>query len=347
AEGMLIIPILIDSCMWKEYKWISETQMLPRDGKCVAVNFMSHYNTVFLDVANRIKEFVEAGLKAEAETLETEWERPSDDLIDIDRLPSTGAKLFGRKDEIKLLDETWKDGEKNILSFVAWGGVGKSTLINKWLEYMDAENYRGAKRVYTWSFYSQGTSERVTSADAFVAHALEWFGDEDPKAGSPWDKGQRLAELIANEKTLLILDGMEPLQSGLDFEKGKIKDAALEVMLRGLAKKNLGLCVITTRLKVPEFDHEKYEDTVESVGLEMISKEAGRSLLRVEGVRGTDAELEGVVEAFGCHALAVNLLGVYLHGIEGHAAKHVAEIPDLPEVEVDDGKHPRRVIEAI
>ncbi|HEG43206.1 MAG TPA: toll/interleukin-1 receptor domain-containing protein, partial [Phycisphaerales bacterium] len=83
-EGMLIIPILIDSCMWKEYKWISETQMLPRDGKCVAVNFMSHYNTVFLDVANRIKEFVEAGLKAEAETLETEWERPSDDLIDID-----------------------------------------------------------------------------------------------------------------------------------------------------------------------------------------------------------------------------------------------------------------------
>jgi tetratricopeptide (TPR) repeat protein len=164
---------------------------------------------------------------------------------------------------------------------------------------------------------------------------------------SPWDKGQRLAELFAKEKTLLVLDGMEPLQSGQEFEKGKIKDAALEVMLRGLAKKNPGLCVVTTRLKVRELEDKRYKETVESVDLEMISREAGRALLRVRNVRGTDAELEEVVEAFGCHALAVNLLGEYLHGIERHEIKHVADIPDLPEVEVDDGKHPRRVIEVI
>ncbi len=287
-------------------------------------------------VIRSVKEFVEK---------KVEPERP--EKIDIDRLPVTGAQLFGRKDEIGLLDEAWDENTKNVLSFVAWGGGGKSTLINKWLEYMGDDNYRGARWVYGWSFYSQGTSERVTSADAFVAHALEWFGDEDmaKNAKSAWDKGQRLAELIAKEKTLLILDGLEPLQSGLDFEKGKIKDSALEVMLRGLAKKNPGLCVITTRLEVPEL--KRYAETAQSVGLEMISKEAGRALLRVEGVRGTDAELEGVVEAFGCHALAVNLLGVYLHGIEGHEIEHAAKIPDLPEVGVDDGKHPRRVIEAI
>ena len=49
------------------------------------------------------------------------------------------------------------------------------------------------------------------------------------------------------EKTLLLLDGMEPLQSSLDFERGKIKDPALAVLVTELAKENPGLCVITTR----------------------------------------------------------------------------------------------------
>ena len=65
------------------------------------------------------------------------------------------------------------------------------------------DNYRGAEKVYAWSFYSQGTSERVTSADLFINQTLEWFGDADPKQGSPWDKGKRLARLINDHKTLL------------------------------------------------------------------------------------------------------------------------------------------------
>ncbi len=80
-----------------------------------------------------------------------------------------------------------------MVSLVAWGGVGKSTLVNKWLEHMAADNYRGARRVFAWSFYSQGTNQPATSADLFIAEALKWFGDADPAQGSPWDKGGRLA----------------------------------------------------------------------------------------------------------------------------------------------------------
>ena len=63
-------------------------------------------------------------------------------------------------------------GKTNVVSLVAWGGVGKSTLVNKWLEALEADNWRGAGRVLGWSFYSQGTDERVTSADQFVDDAL-------------------------------------------------------------------------------------------------------------------------------------------------------------------------------
>jgi tetratricopeptide (TPR) repeat protein len=267
----------------------------------------------------------------------------AEENIDITHLPKTPYELFGRQKEIKILNDAWQSAETNVLSFVAYGGVGKSTLVNKWLEKMRWDNYRGAEKVYGVSFYSQGTKERVTSADKFISDALIWFGDPDPTQGSPWDKGQRLADLVRKQRTLLILDGMEPLQSGHDFEKGKIKDPALSVLVTQLARNNNGLCVITTRESVAELT--RFADGVLQPDLEQISKQAGRALLRVAGVQGSDAELEAASTEFGNHALAINLLGSYLHDIEGHHIQDATAIPDL-DIPEDQGKHPRRVIEA-
>ncbi len=190
---------------------------------------------------------------------------PGTKNINIKRLPQSGYELYGRQKELKFLNDVWNSENINIVSFVAYGGVGKSTLINKWVEKMRWDNYRGAEKVYAWSFYSQGTNERVTSADMFIAHALEWFGDKDPTLGSPWDKGKRLARLINKHKTLLILDGLEPLQTAEKVEKGKIKDPALATLITELAKSNKGLCLISTREHVPELD--RYTKTTDQRNL--------------------------------------------------------------------------------
>lgn len=348
TEGMLILPVLIRSCFWEVFDWLSKTQMLPRDGKSVADDFANTYDVVFTEVAKRVNKVAIQGQPVQVPVKKVPWKRPASRFIDYkERLPQTGHMLFGRKKELKLLDEIWEKQQANVISFVAWGGVGKSTLINRWLERMDADHFRGAKRVYGWSFYSQGTNERVTSSDKFIAHALEWFGDKETteSSKSPWDKGARLAELIREEKTLLILDGLEPLQSGFDYEKDKLKDAALEVLLRNLAKDNNGLCVITTRENIADLANLE-GGTVCRIDLDQISSEAGEALLRVAGIRGTDKQLRKASEAFGNHALAINLLGRYLHGIEGHSIEHASNIPDLPNISVEDGRHPRRVMEA-
>ncbi len=79
--------------------------------------------------------------------------------------------------------------------------------------------------------------------------------------------------------------------------------------------------------------------------MEQISDEAGRALLRVGGVRGTDAELEAATRDFGNHALALNLLAAYLRDIPGHHISHAAEIPDL-DIPDEKGRHPRRLMAA-
>lgn len=358
-DGLLFLPILIGECLWEEIDWLKKIQMHPRDGKVVSKHFRSNWDTPFKQV---VKEIIDFSKKSADDSTPSDDEKniafrreieiyaepprwPKPEKIDVDRLPVTGQELFGRQKELKQLDEAWDSKKINVISFVAYGGVGKSTLINKWREQMAAENYRGAKRVFAWSFYSQGTGDRVTSADLFIAEALKWFGDEEManSPASPWDKGQRLADLVKEQKTLLILDGMEPLQSYFEFERGKIKDPALAVLVTELAKDIPGLCVITTREKV--IDLADFPETSQQIDFEQISAEAGRAILRVGGVRGTDAELEEAAREFGLHALALSLLAAYIHEIPGH---HISNAKDIPDIDVPEkeGKHPRRVMAA-
>ncbi|MEW6666008.1 MAG: TIR domain-containing protein [Thermodesulfobacteriota bacterium] len=339
ADGILLIPVLIQPCPWKLFTWVKEIQMLPRDGKSVAELSAANRNKAFAEVTLRIHEFLTNPKYVIPTPPPPWWNMP--DKVDISRLPVTGKELFGRKTEIALLNETWDEHKAHVLSFVAWGGVGKSTLVNKWIEQLREDNYRGAERVYAWSFYSQGTGERVTSADLFVDQALRWFDDLHPATGSPWDKGERLAGLVRRQKTLLLLDGLEPLQAYQAEEKGRIKDAALATLVAELARDNPGLCVITTREHVTDLD--RFSHTVRQQSLETITPEAGRSLLRVHGVIGTDAELEQVTRDFGCHALALNLLGSYLHEMPGHPVARAREIPDL-DIPEKKGRHPRRIM---
>jgi tetratricopeptide (TPR) repeat protein len=337
---MALIPILLRPCLWKAVPWLKEIQMLPRDGKSISRDFRDDPDEVFAEVAETIFEIIDNPEYKPPEPTPL-WSPP--EKIDILRLPMTGEELFGRQKQLEMLNKAWESDDTHIISFVAWGGVGKSTLVNKWLEQMEADNYRGANRVFAWSFYSQGTGERVTSADLFVAEALDWFGDPDPSAGSPWDKGARLADLIRKNKTLLVLDGLEPLQSYYDYERGKIKDPALATLISELARQNSGLCVVTTRETVA--DLTPFQNTCSQEDLELISAEAGRALLRVSGVSGTDLELERATCSFGNHALAVSLLGVYLHEIPGHHISHASRIPDM-DIPEKEGRHPRRMIAA-
>jgi hypothetical protein len=167
-------------------------------------------------------------------------------------------------------------GMSTWLRIVAWTGVGKSTLINHWLRRMAAEHYGSAELVFGWSFYRQGSGGEISSADEFINTALDWFGDPDPRIGTAWQKGERLADLIAHRRTMLILDGLEPLQFPPGSQEGRIRDPSLQSLLRELAAFNSGLCVITTRLPIADIaDHQR--TSAPRRDLEHLSSDAGAS----------------------------------------------------------------------
>jgi hypothetical protein len=92
--------------------------------------------------------------------------------ISVSRLPITGSEVFGREEDLAFLDRAWANREVNVVTIVAWAGVGKSTLVNHWLRRMAAERFRSAEFVFGWSFYRQGTTGDTSSVDEFLDATL-------------------------------------------------------------------------------------------------------------------------------------------------------------------------------
>ena len=265
--------------------------------------------------------------------------------ISIARLPVTGSDIFGREEDIAFLDRAWANTDINIVTIVAWAGVGKSTLVNHWLRRMAADHYRSAELIFGWSFYRQGTSGKTSSADEFFDAALHWFGDPDPRLGTPWEKGERLARLLALRRTLLVLDGLEPLQNPPGPQEGRLREPSLQALLRELAAFNKGLCVITTRTPIADIgDYER--SSAPRRNLEHLSSDAGAKLLRALGVQGDEAELRSASDEFSGHCLALTLLGSYLTDAYHGDIRRRAEVSTRLAHDLRQGFHARKVMES-
>ena len=283
----------------------------------------------------------ESKVRARCSQLQQKSEQPSKE-ISISMLPSTGLDIIGRDVELSKLSEYWDTPQTNVVQVVAFGGSGKSALINRWLSDLGRKNYGSAQRIYAWSFYWQGdNTEPRSSGDYFIEHSLDWFGDEQPSVGSPWAKATRLANLIKSTKTLLILDGLEPLQHPPGEKFGQIESSAVALLIKELAAGNKGLCVITTRYPVAELDAFS-DGRGQTISLPRLRTRDGVQLLVNLGVEGHSDELATAVERYSGHPLSLSLVSGYLSVVHDGNINQLSEMTSL-----FDAKHQQHQIRSI
>ncbi|NIA30430.1 MAG: TIR domain-containing protein [Actinobacteria bacterium] len=343
-KGLRIFPIILKPCDWPGVPWLANNLARPKDGRPLSAGNEYQIETDLVAIAREIRELLQrAGLPRERQ----EYVALPPEQVSLAKLPTTHHALFGRDKELKLLDDAWANPHCHVLCFVAFGGVGKTALVNEWLNLLAQDNYRGAERVYGWSFYSQGTREdKQASADTFFEDALQFFGYTGEPIPSAWDRGKKLAELIRERKTLLILDGLEPLQYPPGEMEGRLRDPGLQTLLKELARFNNGLCLITTRCQVADIE-PTVGKTTQLIELENLSSEAGMQVLREAGVsKGTDKELQQAAKEYGYHALALTLLGRYLAIRYGGEIRKRDTIQKLAFENDRQGAHARHVMDS-
>ena len=283
----------------------------------------------------------------------------ADFRVDISRIDKYApAELIGREQELALLDDAWlkvrrsQPKRPHVLTFVALGGEGKTSLVAKWAAELAYQNWPGCDSAFAWSFYSQGTREQAAaSSDLFLKEAITFFGGEADKefaasAAGAYEKGQRLARIVSQRRALLILDGLEPLQYAPTAPTpGELKDGGIVALLKGLAADNDGLCIVTSRYSLPNLK-AYWQTTAPEEKLLRLSRDAGVHLLKSLGVRGTLKEVETLVEDVKGHALTLNLLGTYLRDAHGGDIRR-RDLVKLEEADAEEqGGHAFRVIKA-
>lgn len=302
AGEVHIYPVVVGACVWEEVFGTLQTR------NAIAGDPQER-DRLLTAVAVDIHRLL-TGAKPDGERVKF---RTEPDAVALE-LPDTGPyEIFGRSAEIAVLDDAWRS-RANVVAVVAQGGTGKTALLNHWLTRMQSKGYGGAELVLGWSFYVQGTrGESVGSSGPFIQRALHFFGDPNPELGAPADKARRLVELIRKRRTLLVLDGMEPLQQRVDEQPEQpIGDEALHILVSALAASNRGLCVITTRFPIAELRRFVGGGRVLQIDLRPLSPAAGADLLARSGVQGERSELEAAAQELGGHSLALTLLGTYL-----------------------------------
>jgi tetratricopeptide (TPR) repeat protein len=217
----------------------------------------------------------------------------------------------GRKQLLDDLQKWWQEPvtPDRVCSLVAIGGIGKTATVERFLDRIAKEKLSGS--VLVWSFYEE------PNTDAFLKEACIVFIGEQPESVN--GRLGRLQSALAaeNSQHLLVLDGLERIQSegtgGMGHAKGDLEDHRLKHLLRSIA---FGLgrtrALITSRFKL--MDLAQWEGAgYRSFPLDALDNETAVAVLKAWEVKGSDEKLSQIAESVGRHALSVSVLGSYLY----------------------------------
>jgi tetratricopeptide (TPR) repeat protein len=253
-------------------------------------------------------------------------------------LPS--GSFFGREEELKKLNDALEADTCRVVTVVGGWGTGKSSLVNEWLTRMKKADYGGAEWVVGWSFRGQGSTD-YGGGDNFFHHALTCFGDPNPDIGLEHEKALRLRARIGDHRTLLILDGLEPLQSRpTEWEEGgRITDEneAMRRLIRHLATQLNGLCVITSRFSVLDLSDLTAggrAGSVWDIRLPPLDLRPATELLKSRKLHGPEEQFISAVQDYQGHPLSLTVLAsVLLRRYGGDIARWREVVPSRGPIE--------------
>jgi tetratricopeptide (TPR) repeat protein len=260
----------------------------------------------------------QAALQPRIEAEQLQAARPSKEKLV--GLPSRLETWVGRAAQIEALQKLYADDQTRMVGMIGFGGEGKTSLAREVVErILNAD--KPPHGVFWWSFYER------RSSDEFFEAALTYVGGEKMAQANPsaTAKAGMVAALLAQQRYIFVLDGLEVMQHEDDDEYGLLTSDALREFLRFFAAPaHASFCLVTSR--APLLDVQAFT-TYQEQKVAGLSAADGVTLLRETGVQGTDAQLKPIVAQWDGHALTLTLLGKYLAEKFGGDLAHLGDVP--------------------
>lgn len=210
-----------------------------------------------------------------------------------------------------------RPGGRGVCALIGMGGAGKTAVTERFLRILPGalpadpdipknELLPTPHSTFVFSFYD------APNADAFFESLQMWL-ENTPRVGTLLSIGQMLF-MLQQRQGLIVLDGLERVQhDGQRGDFGRLHSPRLRDFLNQLASGNFADLSVLVTSRFPLSDlRDKNPRFFHPVPVNKIDIAAGVQLLRDRGVRGTDPQLEPIVEQCGRHALTVDFAGGYI-----------------------------------
>nr|BBH93656.1 hypothetical protein KTA_18550 [Thermogemmatispora argillosa] len=243
--------------------------------------------------------------------------------------PAT-SHFFGRTQELRTLRQWF--AECRLIAICGLGGIGKTTLVARLIEDVEAEIEYG----YWCS---------LRSAPPFSQVLKEWllFFSNQQLSTPPSSAEEQLSlfmELLRQRRCLLVLDNFDALLQGGQRAGAYRPDYEVygRLLERLGSEEHQSVVLVTSREKLREVERLKGKSSpVRSLTLQGLSAEAGRAILEEKGLFGSADEVASLLRRYGGNPLALRLVAetireLFAGKIGAFLAENQAAFGDIREV---------------
>jgi len=347
ANSSRIVPIMLSACNWQDHAWLAQRNFVPGNGESIEEHHQESgklkklYSRIRGEIEALASELRGASSFPASTTVSPTTSTSPPIPFRIDALQQPGNILFGCDSTFSALTEALEDPRIGVLGIIGDGGMGKTAAVRHWLANLNIDRY-GLTHVFAWAFYDRQHDQEIANSDTFFSAVFDFLG------AHPLSEDTRTAEYKADclwtqysaTPKILILDGLEGLQSPLPGTYGELTDPAINALLENDTNRSLShinrLIIVTSRMPLAGMhnDHPGYRE----IKLSELDQELGASLLDELGVIGERDQLRAASkEALG-HPLCLVLLGrLIAHHFHDRGIRNRYEIYSVLNMNFDKG----------
>lgn len=246
----------------------------------------------------------------------SEWLKSSYEIpIVLKYFPELEKTFRGRQKELNQLSDLILDQQKSLIQVVGFGGEGKTSLVQKWLQSSkEAVLRNGYSLIFGCSFYKADIGRFI---NALYNQCIENGNDFDIAS-----KVLKVCQVLRTRKILLLLDGFEVVQS----ISGEVRNIYLQDIIEAI-QSGPSTILVTTRIAIP--------NNFETLNLASLEFNDVLEILNCWGITAeTNKRRKIIANHIGRHALSVRIIAGYLKAEKSNelsllnAIQLSADIPD-------------------
>lgn len=215
--------------------------------------------------------------------------------------PLISKDFVGRARELREIIQFWKAADKNILLLTGIGGIGKTSIVNKFISHLLSNEDLEPDGLFFWDFYDDPDVEHFQNKlHEFVANKQE----SQYAVGDYWST---IRFLETTGRFLIVLDGLERVQLTTSEEFGYVSsqfDKLIAAIGNGIGNVK---CIITSRITLTLKSGNRVQELV--IG-ELTDTDALKLINLVDLNQSLNSQTD-ILTKYGKHPLTIKLIIAY------------------------------------